>query len=478
MMVGFFSSAPAYVPQDYTTNLWEEWVATEGMTIDANNLDIDSWNGYRNSKLLQATLTTEDKPVGGVLTLPLDGQGFNLPSNPGIAATDFTVCFLIEKTVAHGETNGIWMMDTFTAPRFVPKFEISSSNSNMGLLYNGVDLDFGAPYPFGSGYKNLSFVISGTTARVLVDGAQVGNTITGLTGGSVTMNSAATRRVLRGGSTTTRNFKGGVKKIRFYTEAVSDSNLLLISDHANSFYLPIQHNAIRLFDLCGQSLIAGNGSWSGLPSYLTGNIPRCYIWNRSGSNRFWEALSSTTHTLCSPILEFAYQMQEQYPNEDIYFVEGAAGGTSLGVNWLAPSGSQYVNNRTWMNNALANLSAGNRTIYNGHLGILWGQGESDAADLTMANAYQTNEAALFSALTTEFTGITSVTISSHRLHDLLPAITYVYRTTVNAAKDTNSGLVAGLINIDDQTTYPIGGDNIHPTQTGYIALGAAHAIYH
>lgn len=462
--------------QDYTDNLWDEWVVGQGMILDANNADLDSWAGYRNSVGLTATLTTEDKPVNGVLTLPLDGQGFTITSsNPGVNATDVTFAFLLQKSSAHAETNGIWLFDNVgPTPRVILKFEISDANSNLGFQWNGVDKDFGAAFPFDGDYHVLIYHFSGTEGRCYVDGVQVGNTITGLTGGSFAMNtSVSTRRFLRGGLTITRNFKGNVKKFRVYLEALSTDNITLISNQSNSFYLPLSLRNARLFNLIGQSNMEGNGAWSGLPAYLTGNLERCYLW--VNATRVFTPLSSTSYTLDSPILEFAYRMAQAYPAEDIFIVMGAVGGTNLAVDWLPPSGARYTNNKGWCDDAIDQLGIQYpRTIV--QRGGGWLHGETDSQNLTYSNNYQANEVTLFTQWRTDF-GHTI--IASGRLHDLLPAGSYPYRTTVNSGKDTNAGSDSNikLFNTDDQGVYPVSGDNLHYTQDGFIAVGAKLATY-
>lgn len=61
----------------------------------------------------------------------------------------------------------------------------------------------------------------------------------------------------------------------------------------------------------------------------------------------------------------------------------------------------------------------------------------------------------------------------------LTGASYPYRTTVNAAKDTNAGNDATikLFNTDNNTTYPVQGDNTHYTTAGMIAIGAKLASY-
>jgi hypothetical protein len=215
--------------------------------------------------------------------------------------------------------------------------------------------------------------------------------------------------------------------------------------------------------------MSGSGVWSGLPGYLTGDISNCYLWNNT--TNVWETLSSTLYTTASPILEFGYQMTQKYPNDDIMLVMGAVGGTDLFNNWKV-GGGNYTTNQYRCEISLKSLTG--RTI--SQKGILWGQGETDAAFLDRSAAYEALESAMFTGIRA-ITGAT--TVIGSRIHDQLPAGTYPYVATVNTAKDNNDTADANytVFNTDDGSVYTVSGDNIHYNQAGFIALGNKFSTY-
>jgi hypothetical protein len=464
-----FSSIQTARP-DYLTNIWDDWVADENIIVDVNNLDIDSWTGRINSVQFSPVLTTEDIPSNKAITLNIDGQGFALTNNnPGISATDVTFAFLLQKSAAHGETNGIWLFDCVSSPRLILKFEISSANPNLGLQYNGIDYDFGVSFPFDSNYHALVFRFSGTTATVWIDGVLSG-TVNGLTGGQFQMNSSATRRFLRGGSTITRTYKGAIKKIRVYLEGVSQSNIELISNPANAFFNNLPRNNVRFFNGAGQSLESGSGAWGTLPSNLQGVISRCYIWDNNA--RKYNPLSSVVYTLSSPVLSFCYDMAQKYPSDDIMFVMGAVGGTNMD-SWLPSSGARYIANKGWCDNAITQvINVQQRTVL--QRGGLWMHGQTDAENAGLAAAYGPKEATFLTQWKTDFGHNTIV--SGYVRTDLPPPSTLSNINAINAGKTANAVSDPSIQLFTD--TYEISGDNLHHTTQGNIDLGTKQATYY
>lgn len=472
MRSGVGGVTPPPLP-DYTTNLWEEFVASQGIIADANNLDIDSWTGYRNGIQLNATATTEDIPVNGAINLTVDGQGFTISnSNPNVGPTDCTFFYLFQKNSAHAETNGIWIFDNLSpVPRLIIKFEISAANTNVGLQKNGVDYDFGVAFPFGASKTVMAVRISngGTEATLHFGGVQVGNTLTGLTGGQFAMDTAVTtRRFLRGASTITRTYKGKCEKIRLYVEAVSDANIALISDPANAFYNPVTVNNVRLFNGVGQSLESGSGAWGSLPANLTGVISRCFLWNNN--LRKFEALSSVLYTLSTPMLSFCYEQAQKYPNDDIMFIMGAVGGTNM-ASWSPPLGARYLANKGWCDAALLQLQIQMRTIVDkgGH----WNHGQTDAQNAGLSAVYGTEELPFITQWKSDF-GHT--TIASALVREDLPApATLANIQAINAGKVANAAIDTDINVFID--TFEISGDNIHHTTAGNIDLGEKQSEY-
>jgi hypothetical protein len=80
-----------------------------------------------------------------------------------------------------------------------------------------------------------------------------------------------------------------------------------------------------------------------------------------------------------------------YPNDEIYLIKSATGGTSLAGDWKPTPdamGPQYILFRSRVDAALANLTAAGKkyTI----VGMIWMQGENDSTVPEHAKAYEEN----------------------------------------------------------------------------------------
>lgn len=225
---------------------------------------------------------------------------------------------------------------------------------------------------------------------------------------------------------------------------------------------------IRVYSTIGQSNMDGRGDPSELPTYLTGYMKNCFYWGGSGWNAL-TAISTSSTNQVGPIAEFAYRMQEKYPNDLHYFVFEALGGTSLAIDWNPIAGVRYAAFETKWNAAIANLSGQNYQTK----GVCWMQGERDSLQLDFANAYEANQPVFIAA-------INSLTGSSNfidgRIHDRLPIGVYPYTSIVRSAKDDNfiDSYSDGLINTD---SFTLNTDSVHFDTDGAIQLGNAFAQY-
>lgn len=144
----------------------------------------------------------------------------------------------------------------------------------------------------------------------------------------------------------------------------------------------------KLFVLRGQSNMNTRWGLSGVPLYLQGAIPNSFIWHSGG----WTPVIAGMITndpgpiggdFCN-LINFAYLMNQAFPNEIFYYDFWAVGGTDLDY-WSKPSGTGWVN-------GLAN----HNEILTAHPEIviqafLWLQGETDGLDTIRANAYELKE---------------------------------------------------------------------------------------
>jgi hypothetical protein len=104
-----------------------------------------------------------------------------------------------------------------------------------------------------------------------------------------------------------------------------------------------------------------------------------------------------------PELSFGRRLHEFFPNDDIYLIKHAIGGTSLAVDWNSDPramGPQYKTFKQRVDAAMANLKkAGkNPTI----VGMIWMQGENDSTVPDHAKAYQQNLKTLIARVRSDF----------------------------------------------------------------------------
>jgi len=242
--------------------------------------------------------------------------------------------------------------------------------------------------------------------------------------------------------------------------------LLIISQIAFA-----QKPHVKVFILAGQSNMAGTylPLISELPSNLEDTIPNVLIKIKSyGNNSDWGALRpglGETSSNFGPEITFGIDMLS-FLNDTIAIIKYAYGWTSLDCDWRPTSsggstGVFYSGLIEEINTDLNYLSS----IYEVELaGMCWMQGEKDASELDLANAYETN--------LTNF-------INDLRLKLQLPNLPFVigmiensvgwpYRAEVRQAEINVS---QNLANIGIFDTYGLPSDNYHFNTQGKIQLG-------
>lgn len=149
--------------------------------------------------------------------------------------------------------------------------------------------------------------------------------------------------------------------------------------------------ATKVFLLGGQSNMSGNGNVADLVGPLaqySQGAPNVNYWN--GAQWVSPAYNVLGGPNFGPDLSFGYQMHQHYPNDSIYLIKWAWGGTNLYSDWSPANGGGwcYNNFKSIALTALQTLKDAN--LSPSIAGMLWMQGEADANDNTMAPAYQTN----------------------------------------------------------------------------------------
>ena len=134
----------------------------------------------------------------------------------------------------------------------------------------------------------------------------------------------------------------------------------------------------RIFLLAGQSNMSGAGLYDELKISEKKAPEGVQIWNKNE----WQDLGpgvSANKGRFGPELAFGRAMKKAFPEDDIYLIKTASGGTSMHKHWHFDDGGGPMLKRFLSNAraALKNLD-GSRVKYTID-GMLWMQGESDAA---------------------------------------------------------------------------------------------------
>ncbi len=146
------------------------------------------------------------------------------------------------------------------------------------------------------------------------------------------------------------------------------------------------HSTTRVFLLGGQSNMLGQGLNSELtPPYDSAQNDVNY-W----SNGAWIPLApgfGNASYRFGPEVAFGRAIKDALTDDIIYLIKYSVGGTALYNDWKPPTGSKYINFMNTANAALADLD--DAGIAHEISGMLWMQGESDAAEGEAAS-YETN----------------------------------------------------------------------------------------
>jgi hypothetical protein len=232
--------------------------------------------------------------------------------------------------------------------------------------------------------------------------------------------------------------------------------------------LPVEA-ATLVYLLAGQSNMAGYES--GLPAAPYNGAQKVKFWN--DANTGWVDLKpgfGDTVNDIGPEVGFGYVLKATHPNDEIYLVKWAVDSTSLAGPWNPNGGSEYTTFKTRVEAALKNLSDRSPTI----VGMIWMQGETDAADIIKANAYAANLKNLINSVRGDFSS-PKLPFVLGRITDLSIYPNFPGVALVRNAQESVSEVVghAAWINTDDLAMNPAAPG--HYDAAGQIELGRRFA---
>ncbi|MFA6567265.1 MAG: sialate O-acetylesterase [Victivallales bacterium] len=162
---------------------------------------------------------------------------------------------------------------------------------------------------------------------------------------------------------------------------------LIISLCVATLYVVAQEKPMKVFVLSGQSNMYGMGDAEELPNDLNGEQSGVLSFESVPSGKAWIPLARSKIVYkaggIGPELSFAKEIRAKI-NEPIGIIKYAKSGSNLAKNWNPDDPkSDYANLVR-----IVNAAQKSRNIE--IVGMLWMQGESDAMDKEMANAYAAN----------------------------------------------------------------------------------------
>ena len=194
---------------------------------------------------------------------------------------------------------------------------------------------------------------------------------------------------------------------------------------------------LKVFLMAGQSNMVGNSDNNVLPPELKANQNNVKIYVFGTANFGWGPLRAGLGSIPAAYgseVSFGYNIAKNLPNDSIAIIKGAWSGTDLATRWRPPSsggtvGDLYTKFVDSTHAAIAKLGSGYQVEI---VGMCWMQGESDAMNLTSANAYQTNLTNFIHDIRAEF-NLPNLPFS---IGKIMTDATYQYYAIVRQAEDS------------------------------------------
>jgi hypothetical protein len=243
--------------------------------------------------------------------------------------------------------------------------------------------------------------------------------------------------------------------------------------------VPPADAATKVFLLGGQSNMAGYGTVADLSEPYDAPLSSVKFWKAASSG--WIPLQGGLGSwggLFGPELTFGHEIHEMFPDDDIYLVKYAVGGSNLAVDWKPDgSGPCYKSFKSTVTAAMQNLSSAHHSPT--LAGMIWMQGEGDASDHTYAAGYAANLNTFITKVRSDFsTPDMPFVVGRIMSYPQYPFGTQTDNATVRTAQAMVPGQVghASWIDTDNLDVWPIGSAyQGHFDTRGQIDLGIRFA---
>lgn len=253
------------------------------------------------------------------------------------------------------------------------------------------------------------------------------------------------------------------------------------------FSISVAKTDVPVFLLSGQSNMTGYANASGLNSDQKKNVDNVKIymdlvWEGDASKlRKWLTLGpgfGSNGNSIGPELFLGRKLSEVMPETKIAFIKCSSGSTYLGKkeDWLPPSsnngvgGDLYQRMMRTIDEALKKFSdAFDTSQYTPRwAGFVWLQGEFDAMDQSLSNAYEKNLTNLINDIRTD--------LNSPDLPVIIPMIDaqgqWTHHTKI---RNANIAVVKNMKNVDTLDTKGFETDGTHYKAQGQVKIGTIAA---
>lgn len=144
------------------------------------------------------------------------------------------------------------------------------------------------------------------------------------------------------------------------------------------FLTAATHAEDRVFLLAGQSNMSGAGLYDKLKETEKEPPAGVKIWHKGAWQKLGPGISANEGRF-GPELAFGRAMRVAFPDDDIYLIKTAAGGTSMHKHWKFEDGRGPMLRRFLNASKAAVADLDKANVKYKIEGMLWMQGESDAA---------------------------------------------------------------------------------------------------
>ena len=240
--------------------------------------------------------------------------------------------------------------------------------------------------------------------------------------------------------------------------------------------------ATKVFSLGGQSNMDGWALTSEMPAPYNVPQPDVKYWNDNGWADLQGGFGQSSSSF-GPEVSFGSSLHAMFPNDSIYLVKYAAGGTALAdpAGQWTPNGSGWVYNnfKSTADAALQNLR--NAGLSPSIAGMAWMQGESDAVNPSYAPTYATNLTNFVGKVRNDFaTPDMPFVVGRIMSYSQYPFGTPTDNALVRTAQTTVPTQVANVswVDTDSLPVYPYPNGPVNPghyTAQGQIGLGTLFA---